>query len=186
MLLLSECSTSLTRQRGQVLAEAVVVMLLLVILIGALHQIGRWQHQWATNWLSTQVMATAWSLDHDVGDTAFTVDRSDRHAWHNWVMADYGLGKPNWYHLRQPGRFSKSAWRLSNAGQASLDRAVTAHIEQAPRLWARQALASKTVVRTLMPSIKSVDSPWRDRGSATDWLGQWQGSTPAAYLKVRP
>ena len=30
-------------QQGQVLAEAVVVMLLLVVLIGALHQTARWQ-----------------------------------------------------------------------------------------------------------------------------------------------
>ena len=186
MSLFTECPNNRTRQRGQVLAEAVVVMLLLVILMGALHQAGRWQHQWAANWLHTQVMATAWSLDHQVHRPGLELGPADQHAWQDWVMADYGIGEPNWFRLRQQDRFSKAAWRLAGAGQASLDRDVTAHIDQAPRLWARQALASKTVVRTLMPSIKAVELPWRDRGSATDWLGQWQGSAPAAYLRVGP
>jgi hypothetical protein len=180
----SPCA-SRTQQSGQVLAEAVVVMLLLVALIWALHQTGRWQYQWSSDWLKTQVMATGWSLDHDVRVKGMQSRAADRQVWRDWVMADFGIGHAHWQTLRLSGRFSKTAWRVAGAGQASQDAQVNARIQHAPRLWLRQALVSQTTARTLLPSITAVDMPWRDRGSATNWLGQWQGSTPEAYLEAR-
>lgn len=177
---------SRSTQRGQVLAEAVVVMLMLIILIWALHQSGRWQYAWSTDWLKTQVTATAWSLDHVVSGKDLSISPAERDVWRNWVMADFGLGQVHWHTLNRSGRFAKKAWRLGGVGQASEDQAVTAKIRSAPRLWLKQALVSQTTAGALLPSIKAVDMPWRDRGSATDWLGQWQGSTPSAYLGEQP
>ena len=169
-------------EKGQVLAEAVVVMLLLAVLIGALHQTGRWQFDWSEQWLRTQVAATGVALDHANVSNEITVSAAQTHAWHDVVMRDFKLGQSRWQQIRVNGRFAKSAWRVSGAGQASLDRDVTARISQAHKLWARHALASQTVARTLLPSISAVEMPWADRGSATDWLSQWQGSTPESYV----
>ena len=173
-------------QRGQVLAEAVVVMLLLIVLIGALHQTGRWQFQWSNQWLQTQVAATAVALDHGQLPTKGTVQSADMHAWYDWVMRDFRLGQARWQQIQLPGRFAKPAWRIAGSGQASLDRAVTARIAQAKRLWGVKAASSQAVARTLMPSITAVEKPWDGRGSATQWLTQWQGSTPSVYLGSRP
>lgn len=174
------------RQSGQVLAEAVVVMLLLVILIWALHQTGRWQHELYSDWLATQVNATAWSLGHDVQTNRVSSHAADHQVWRDWVMTDYGIGHAHWQKFRLSGRFAKTAWRVAGAGQASLDSDVTARLQHAPRLWLKQALVSQTTASALLPSIVAVDMPWRDRGSATEWLKQWQGSTPAKYLQASP
>ena len=182
MLCLPKCAHTRCRQCGQVLAEAVVVMLLLVVLVGALFQTGLWQHRWSAQWLKNQMWATAWSLDHQITDTQAVLVRSQAHGWHDAVMADYRIGASAWYHLKGSGRFSKRAWRLGGVGQASRDHHVTARIGQASRLWGAHAAASKRVVGRLMPSLEAVEAPWRERSSATDWLNIWQGSTPAAYL----
>ena len=171
-----------TREQGQVLAEAVVVMLLLVVLIGALHQTGRWQFDWSNQWLKTQVAATGVALDHANFSNEITVSAAQTHAWHDAVMRDFKLGQSRWQQIRVNGRFAKPAWRMAGTGQASLDRDVTARIGQAHKFWARHALASQTVARTLLPSISAVEMPWHGRGSATDWLSQWQGSTPESYV----
>ena len=170
------------RQSGQVLAEAVVVMLLLVVLLGAVHLTGRWQFQWATQWLRAQIAADAVALDHAQPPTGSEVRLADHSRWRNWVMRDYAVGQPKWQSISTPGRFAQTAWRLSAAGQASLDRTVTARMKAAPILWRGTELASKAVVHTLMPTIKAVEAPWDDRGSALQWLDQWQGSTPSHYL----
>ena len=172
-------------QRGQVLAEAVVVMLLLVVLIGALHQTARWQFQWSSRWLKTQAAATAVALEHTQLPGKVSVQSKDPHSWYDWVMRDFRLGQARWYEIQIPGRFAKPAWRMAGAGQASVDRAVIARISQAKQLWGLKAAQSQAVVSTLMPSISAVEMPWASRGSATQWLSQWQGSTPSAYLGWR-
>lgn len=171
------------RQEGQVLAEAVVVMLMLVLLVGAVHVSGRLQFQWAKQWLDAQISADAVALEHATLPADVSVGTGQRSHWRNWVMRDFAIGEPHWQSVSTDGRFGQTAWRLSGAGQTSLDASVSARIKNAPRLWRRTELASKAVVYALMPTIKAVEAPWEDRGPATQWLDLWQGSTPPQYLR---
>lgn len=172
-------------QSGQVLAEAVVVLLFLVVLVGAVQLSGRWQYQWLRQWLAAQYAADAVALDHQQLPGQANVHRADLNRWRSAVMREYSIGQASWQKITTDGQFAQSAWRLSGAGQASLDSTVTERIEQAPMLWRRTEIASKAVVYALMPTIKAVEAPWDDRGPATRWLRQWEGSTPPDYLNSR-
>lgn len=172
------------RQSGQVLAEAVVVMLLLVVLLLAIHLSGRWQFQWAKQWLRAQVAADAVALDHAISAKDLLVRQADVSQWHQAVMREFAIGELSWQTVTSQGRLSQTAWRLAGAGQASLDQAVVERLEGAPRLWRRTELASKAIVYSLLPTIRAVEAPWEGRGSETEWLRRWQGSTPARYLGV--
>lgn len=173
-------------ESGQVLAEAVVVMLLLVVLLAAVQISGSRQFQWARQWLAAQVAADAVALEHmhlPSGALARDASRSD---WHQGAMREFDVGHSQWKTVTTQGKYAQVAWRLAGAGQASSDKAVTARIEQAPQLWRKTEFASKVVVHPLMPTIKAVELPWDDRGSATDWLRKWEGSTPPTYLTRVP
>ncbi|MCD8516366.1 MAG: hypothetical protein LRY56_12440 [Burkholderiaceae bacterium] len=172
------------RQSGQVLAEAVVVMLLLVVLLLVIHLSGRWQFQWANQWLRAQIAGDAVALDHAITDDDLWVRRADATQWHNSTMREFSIGEPNWQAITSRGRFSQTAWRLAGAGQASFDRTVVERIERAPHLWRRTELASKAIIYALLPTIRAVEAPWEARGSETQWLERWQGTTPEAYLRA--
>ena len=174
-----------SQQQGQVLAEAVVVMLLLVVLLVAVSSSGRWQFQWLKQWLMAQTAADAIALGHEGLPGQVSVNRTDIIPWQKSAMREFSVGDPRWHQLTTKGRFAQSAWRLKGSGYASVDKTVTERIEQAPRLWRKSALASKPVIYALLPTIKAVEAPWEDRGSSTDWLRRWQGSTPEAYLMPR-
>lgn len=186
---MSWCPDQSSRTRyesGQVLAEAVVVMLLLVVMLTAVHISGSRQFQWARQWLAAQIAADAVALDHAHLPKGARAWQGSRNRWHRSVMQEFQIGSSHWQAVSTEGKFAQVAWRLSGAGQASSDEMVTRRIEQATRIWRNPELASKVVVDALMPTIKAVEMPWDDRGSATQWLQQWQGSTPPAYLSRVP
>lgn len=170
-------------QRGQVLAEAVVVLGLLVGLVVAVHLSGRLQYQWLKQWLAVQIAGDAVALDHARLPSQASVRGEDINRWHKSAMGEFAVGESNWRRITTKGRFAQTAWRLAGDGNASLDKTVTARIEAAPSLWRKTELTSKAVVHALLPTIKAVEAPWDSRGSETDWLGKWEGHTPRAYLR---
>ena len=182
----SSASLSMRQASGQVLAEAVVVMLLLVVLLGAVHVSGLWQYQWLKQWLAAQTAAQAAALEHARLPSQAQAKRADTSRWHKSAMREFNVAQPNWKAVTTSGRFAQTAWRLSGAGQASLDQTVTDRIKSAPWLWRKTELASKAMVYSLMPTIAAVEMPWEDRGSATEWFANWQGTTPSDYLRVAP
>lgn len=170
------------RQSGQVLAEAVVVMLLLVVLVGAIHLVGRWQYQWTQQWLETQSAANAAAHGHAVMPGSATKQDGFRDMWRSLAMREFSIGQANWVKVSTAEPYGLDAWRLVGFGQASTDREVVARIGKAPRLWRLTATPSQIVANSLLPTLKAVDMPWRRRGDATEWLKVWQGSTPDVYL----
>lgn len=180
-----EAELSTSKQSGQVLAEAVVVLLLLVVLLVAIDISGRWQYRWLTQWLVAQNAADAVALDHRDLPPGASVTTAHVSRWHSQVMREFSVGHPQWHRINGEGRFAQVAWRLVGAGQASLDKTVSDRIERAPQLWRKSEFASKAVVHVLLPTITAVEAPWESRGSPTEWLRQWQGSTPEAYLRPR-
>lgn len=171
-------------QCGQVLAEAVVVVLLLAVLLGAVHLSGHWQYQWLNQWLAAQTAAQAAALDHAHLPGQANAKGADVSRWHKSAMHEFSVADSGWMSVSTDGKYAQTAWRLSGAGQVSLDQTVTDRIKAAPWLWRKTELASKAVVYSLMPTIAAVEMPWESRGTATDWLEAWQGSTPEAYLRM--
>jgi hypothetical protein len=177
-----ENSRSCEAQKGQVLAEAIVVALMLVVLLGAVHWSSRLQFQWAQQWLGAQAAADAVVLGHQSQSIGAKARMADASQWPNWVLQDYAVGHGRWVAVSTSGRFAQTAWRLSGPGQASHDAAVTDRIERAAVLWHSADVASKAVIASLMPSIQAVEAPWKDRGFTTHWLRHWQSSIPEHYL----
>lgn len=168
---------------GQVLAEALVVMLALIVLLFGVHWSGRWQYQWLGQWQVAQTGADAAAAGHRFLPDKVRQFRQDRDASRSWVMDQYHIGEKNWYRFESSGRFAQEAWRPLGAGYASSDLAVERRLIRAPRLWRNQASRSMRVVAPLLPTIKAVEMPWNRAGDPTDWLSRWRGSTPAAYLE---
>jgi hypothetical protein len=169
-------------EQGQVLAEAVVVMVALMVLLGAIHFSGRWQYQWMHHWLTAQVDGDALALDHQGLPGNLSTPNVLPDQWHGTAQREFRIGDSHWHVVNTEGRFSQNAWRLKAAGQASTDLEVVERIGEANALWQRTALSSQAVATPLMPALKAIEGPWRDRGPALQWLGRWQGSTPGLYL----
>lgn len=173
-------------ERGQVLAECVVVCLLLVTLGLAIHYSSRSQHQWLTQWLDAQVAATAAAHSHQVLPAPTRRINAPPDRWRSQVMSEYDIGHNRWLAVQTHGTFAQTGWRLAGAGQASRYDEVMQRIDAAPTLWRKTALQSKSVIRALLPTLRAIDAPWADRGSPTEWLKQWQFSLPEVYRKPIP
>ncbi len=173
-------------QRGQVLAESVVVCLLLVTLGLAIHYSARTQHQWLAQWLGAQVAATAAAHSHQVLPVQASRTNGPPDRWRSQVMSQYGIGHNRWLAVQTHGTFAQTGWRLVGAGQASRYDEVVQRIDAAPTLWRKTALHSKSVIRALLPTLRAIEAPWADRGSPTVWLENWQFSLPEAYRKSTP
>jgi hypothetical protein len=181
-----EDRSSMQRQSGQVLAESVVASLLLVILLVAIHQVGRWQYRWTEQWLVTQSAGTAAAHGHPDLNEAVTRQSAAADSWRFWPLAEYEIGEQRWVKLSSTDSYQLHAWRLVGAGQASHDEQVTARLRNAPRLWRQTASSSQAVANTLLPTLKAVEFPWSRRGDATQWLQRWEGSVPGEYLQSTP
>lgn len=179
----NEAFGSRSHEKGQVLAEAVIVAMVLALLLTAVHLTGRWQFEWTGQWLKAQIAADSVALEHPSQPAGAAVSTVDFDEWRNWVFKEYSIGNERWHLISGNGSFGQEAWRLVGAGQVSHDKSVTTQIKHAKRLWGIRESASKAVVGTLMPAISAVELPWEDRGAYADWLSQWQGLTPSRYLQ---
>lgn len=168
---------------GQVLAEAVVVMLALIVLLFGVHWSGRWQYEWLRQWQVTQTGADAAAADHQVLPDSVRQSQHDQEFSRSSVMSEYRIGEKNWYRFESNGRFAQVAWRPLGSGYASSDLVVERRLAAAPRLWRNQAARSLKAVAPILPTITAVEMPWNRAGDPTDWLSQWRGSTPPGYLQ---
>ena len=168
---------------GQVLAEAVVVMLVLIALLLGVHWSGRWQYEWQRQWQIVQTGADAAAADHQALPDSVRQSQHDPDASRSWVMDQYRIGENAWFRFESNGQFAQQAWRPLGAGYASADLAVERRLASAPKLWREPATHSLRAVSPLLPTILAVEMPWNRAGDPTDWLTRWRGSTPSAYLK---
>lgn len=178
------------QQQGNVMGEAMLVFGVLTGILTAIHVTGRWQFQWLGYQLNTQTQATALSLDHNRTSLSWddqwrdlTASEQDLDLTRGLTEKEFLLGQNHWLLLEHHARFKQHAWRLVGTGQASTDADVTRRLASAPKLWMQTNAASQRVVTRIQPSLEAIEAALRSRGSMTDWLGAWQGSTPADYLK---
>ncbi len=150
-------------QQGNVMGEALLVFGALTCILTAIHQTGRWQFEWLGQQLSTQTQATALSLDHnrsslrrDAPWRDLSASEQDLDRTRRLAEKEFLLGQNQWLFLQRHARFST--------------------------LWMQTDAASHRVVTRVQPSLEAIEAALRSRGSMTDWLGKWQGSTPADYL----
>jgi hypothetical protein len=177
------------RQQGNVMGEALLVFGLLTGILTAIHLTGRWQFEWRGHQLITQTQATALSLDHNRSSLSrdpqwrdLSASEHDLDHTRRLAEKEFLLGQNHWLLLQHHARFKQHAWRLVGTGQASTDADVTNRLASASTLWMQTNAASQRVVTRVQPSLEAIEAALRPRGSMTDWLGTWQGSSPADYL----
>lgn len=171
------------RESGQVLAEAVIVLLLLGGFVWAVHALGEAQVQWQAGWLAVQRRATAVSLGHQrIGQgqvfLSGPIDRS-----RGLAVQSFKLGQTRWLEVRSNRMKAHLAWRLVGTGQAATDADVVRRIEVAPTVWRDVAVRSQGIVARVAPTLVSVDAPWGRTAQLGRWLRGWQGSVPSSYLR---
>jgi hypothetical protein len=170
-------------QSGQVLAEAVIVLLLLVAMLTSIHLTGRLQYQWLQGYMAVQKSATALGLGHDSGPVSIQKKAGQSDRTRTRVEKAYRLGNEAWLHARHRDGFSHDAWRLVGFGEASSDQAVVDRINQAPGYWRETHLNSQAALAGLSPALRAVDAPWGRPGDFDQWIKGWKGSTPSHYLR---
>jgi len=170
-------------QSGQVLAEAVIVLLLLAAMLASIHLTGRLQYQWLQGFMGVQKSATALGLGHDSAPASIEKRAGQRDRTRTSVQRAYRLGDEAWLHAHGRARFSHDAWRLVGFGEASSDQAVVDRINQAPGYWRETHLSSQAALAGLSPALRAVDAPWGRTGDFDQWLKGWTGSTPSHYLR---
>ena len=170
-------------QAGQVLAEAVVTLLLMSVFLLALHQVGMQFYQWF-KW-SDHVHQVAHKksvfteLDVMFG-MSFVSGQLDRS--HTFLQSQWGLGQRDWVTVKVEQPFKHHAAFLSGIGATSNHDETTARVKQNLIAWRAQALKSQAKVWFLKPGLTAVDMPWRRTPPETDWLTQWSNIEPS-YIK---
>ena len=172
-----------SNQSGQVLAEALIVLLVLIVMVTSIHLTGRLQFQWLQGFMATQKSATAIGLGHEAGAVAIKKISGQVDRTRGAVERSYRLGDESWLQAQHRGRFTHEAWRLVGFGQASTDQAVVNRISQAPGYWRETHLKSQASLVSLSPALRAVDAPWGRTGSFDQWLNGWKGNTPSHYLR---
>jgi hypothetical protein len=172
-----------SNQSGQVLAEAVIVLLLLIVMLASIHLTGRLQFQWLQGFMAVQKSATAIGLGHETGVAPVNKGAGQIDRTRSSVERAYRLGDESWVRAQHRGRFTHEAWRLVGFGQASTDQAVVDRISQAPGYWRETHLRSQASLASLSPALRAVDAPWGRTGAFDQWLNGWKGNTPNHYLR---
>lgn len=172
-----------SNQAGQVLAEAVVTLLLMSVFLLALHQVGMQFYQWF-KW-SDHVHQVAHKksifteLDVMLG---MSLVSGQRDRSHTFLQSQWGLGQRDWVTVKVEQPFKHHASFLSGIGATSTHVETTARVKQNLIAWRAQELKSQAKVWFLKPSLTAVDLPWRRTPPQTDWLTQWSNIEPS-YIK---
>lgn len=168
-----------TKQAGQVMAEAVVMLALLVTFLYALQHVGaqlfQW-HQWS-NTVHQQALnqSVFIAVQNPLG---LEVVKGVRDPTHGVMQAQWGLGHSHWVKAKAEHPFKHHTTFLSGVG------ATANHIETSQRLplnilaWQRQALSSQAQVGLLMPGLTAIDLPWWRAKPSIDWISEWSDSSP--------
>jgi len=166
-------------QAGQVLAEAVITLMLMSVFLLALHQVGMQFYQWFKWSDHVHQIAHKKSIftELDVlGGVSIVSGPRDRS--HTRLQSQWGLGQRDWVSVKVDQPFKHHASFLSGIGATSAHHETTARIKQNLIAWRLQALRSQAKVWFLKPSLTAVDLPWRRPLPETDWLNKWSNIAP--------
>jgi hypothetical protein len=170
-------------QAGQVLAEAVVTLLLMSVFLLALHQVGIQFYQWFKWSDLVHQVAHKKSIFTELDDMFGMSLVSGQHdRSHTFLQSQWGLGQRDWVSVKVEQPFKHHASFLSGIGATSTHQETTARVRHNLIAWHAQALKSQTKVWLLKPGLTAVDLPWRRTAPETDWLTQWSNTEPN-YLK---
>lgn len=166
-------------QVGQVLAEAVVTLLLMSVFLLALHQVGMQFYQWFKWSDHVHQVAHKKSIFTEL-DVMFGMSlvSGQRDRSHTLLQSQWGLGQRDWVSIKVEQPFKHHASFLSGIGATSTHHETTTRVTQNLIAWRAQALSSQAKVFFLKPSLSAVDLPWRRTPPETDWLTQWSNTEP--------
>jgi hypothetical protein len=166
-------------QNGQVLAEAVVTLMLMSVFLIALHQVGIQFYQWF-KW-SDQVHQVAHKkaiFDETYISNGMSLMPGQVDLSHTFLQAQWALGQRDWVGVKVDKPFKHHALFISGMGATSTHQETTVRIKQNLLAWRTQALISQAKVWFLKPGLTAVDLPWRRTTPQTDWLSKWSNTAP--------
>ena len=193
----------LTRQQGQALIEALLMLPLLALLLwagswigglqfaaletaqasrkaamaGALGQPMQNQHAPRGMALSGKIGTLSGIAPSQVAalqDEWFGVDLRLLSATASTARLDHDSAA--WLHITRRTQVA------SGAGYAHGDADTQRRIARAPTSWRKAESVSLAEARRLKPVVDRLDGPWRRPGLSLDWLSQWADVVPADRL----
>jgi hypothetical protein len=180
--MMNENSTVMVKhhqQTGQVLAEAVVALMLMSVFLLALHQVGVQYYQWF-KW-SDHVHQTAYKksifTEFDVpADMHLVSGQRDRSQ--SLLQSQWGLGQRDWVSVKIDKPYKHHASFLSGIGATSTHQETTERVKENLIAWRIQSVTSQAKVLLLKPGLTAVDLPWLRAAPETDWLSKWSSTVP--------
>lgn len=173
-------------QQGQVLIEAVVVMLVLVVMLLSIHHVG----VRLFDWLQVFDRVFQWThhkaVFHDVQPSpGIALQQGQRDRSHTKVQSQWGLGSRYFVtaaSVKTPSvshhhSVQSSAW-LSGVGVSGGAKQTQTKIQSNVITWQAQSLQSQLWVNAVKPGLIAIDLPWYRASPETDWLSQWTQSSP--------
>jgi hypothetical protein len=193
-----------SRQRGQAVVEALLMLPLLALLPWAVSWIGGLQFSAQEMAQASRKAAMAAALGQPVQDSGVAAARGLSGA----ARPLAGVAPPRlaalqdvWFGAglqllsveastasqggREPLRIARRTYVASGAGHAHGDADAQRRIGRAPESWRRAADGSLGQARRLNPLVDRMDGPWRRPRLSPDWLSAWQDVVPADRLGSR-
>ncbi|ADP15527.1 TadE-like family protein 2 [Achromobacter xylosoxidans A8] len=195
-----------TRQQGQALIEALLMLPLLALLLWAASWIGGLQFTAQEVAQASRKAAMAGALgqpsqnQHAPSGTALSRNASALPGiapaqvtalQDEWFGAELKLMTATASTARRDRdnaawlRIARRTHVASGAGYAHGDTDAQRRIGRAPTSWRRAESASLAEARRLKPVVDRLDGPWRRPGLSLDWLSEWADVVPADRLSNR-
>lgn len=195
-----------SRQSGQALAEAMVVLALFLALGMAVSGVGdlQWQGLSAMHASREQAFSYARGQRHAVVPSLRVIRAAQPAGFmapggngiaagalrRDWHIEDAGMVTA-WarYAVRRqiPGASVQTLYRqtsvLADAGHASDDGQAQRAIGNSGTAWGRAAHASMRAGRQAAAALRGVDAGWRRPAPDFDWLMRWADLSPTARLR---
>jgi hypothetical protein len=193
-----------SRQRGQAVVEALLMLPLLALLPRAVSWIGGLQFSAQEMAQASRKAAMAAALGQPMQDSGIVAARglsgaarplagvapprlaALQDAWFGaglqLLSAEAGTARQGG---REPLRIARRTYVASGAGHARGDADAQRRIGQASESWRRAADGSLGQARRLKPLVDRMDGPWRRPRLSLDWLSAWQDVVPADRLGSR-
>ncbi|WP_447918927.1 pilus assembly protein [Achromobacter aegrifaciens] len=192
-----------TRQQGQAVIEALLMLPLLALLLWAVPWIGGLQFAAQEMAQASRKAVMAGALGQPLQDrhTVTGMELSGRAALLPGVAPPqvaalqdewFGEGLTLLSTMASTARRDRdnAAWLritrrtyvASGAGYAHGDADAQRRIGKAPTSWRKAESASLAQARRLKPVVDRLDGPWRRPGLSLDWLSKWADVVPADRL----
>ncbi|WP_238914477.1 TadE/TadG family type IV pilus assembly protein [Achromobacter insolitus] len=197
-------TVALTRQQGQAMVEALLILPLLALLLWGATWIGSLQFaaQEMAQASRKAVMASAMGQSmHDLPKAKRATLSGGASLLHGIALPQVAALQDEWFgeHLRLLSvtastarrdpvagpRIARQTYVASGAGYAHGDADAQRRIGKAPTPWGKAVSASLAQARRLKPVVDRIDGPWGRPGLSLDWVSDWADVVPMDRLAIR-